>query len=243
MEAVRSEESPVKRGEFVWRILLGLISGPILSALLLAIPLGVLTGVSVALDPSLAMYEFTPVEELLAPFVLLAAFISVANVRHAINMSHDKNAARIFEISTDRYSEDDSGAENIHGHSGKLLAAEFIRFLATREDGAVEIGEATGEDYGWGFWIGEKGFSPMWVAIAHSGPSEIDESKDDYVLAVTLEPPVTPWRRLAYKPDFALRDRIERHLVDFLASHDIPYTTEAEDWVDPEPKIKPAARF
>lgn len=231
------------RGQLIWNILLGLISGPILAAIILLVPFGVLTGVSAALDPSLAMYEFTPELELIIPFILIAGFISTANIRLALVMSRDDRAGRIFEISTDAYAADASGAENIHGHRGKQLAEDFMGYLREREGEALEIGEAIGEDYGWGFWIGEKHFSPLWVAVAHSGPSEQDETKDDYVLAVTLEPPVTPWRRLVYRPDFPLRDRVEDHLADFLAVRGLRYTTEAEDWVDPEPKTQPAAQF
>ncbi|WP_424362049.1 hypothetical protein [Methylocystis parvus] len=231
------------RGQLIWNILLGVISGPTLAALILLVPFGVLTGVSAALDPSLAMYEFTPEQELLVPFILIAGLISAANVRLAVVMSRDKRAGRIFEIATDAYAGDPSGEENMHGHPGKQLAEEFARYLGEREGDALQIGDAEGEDYGWGFWIGEKGFSPLWVAVAHFGPSEQDETKDDYVLAVTLEPPVTPWRRLVYKPDFALRDRVEDHLAEFLAWSGLRYATEAEDWVDPEPKTHPAARF
>lgn len=231
------------RGQLIWNILLGAISGPILAAVILLVPLGVLTGVSAALDPSLAMYEFTAEEELLLPFILIAGLISAANVRLAVVMSRDKRAGRIFEIATDAYASDPSGDENMHGHRGKQLAEEFARYLGEREGAALQIGEASDEDYGWGFWIGETGFSPLWVAVAHSGPSESDETKDDFALAVTLEPPVAPWRRLVYKPDFALRDRVEDHLAEFLARRGLGYATEAEDWVDPEPKTQPAARF
>lgn len=235
----------MSRAQLIWNILVGLVSGPILSALVFLIPLGVLIGISTALDPSLAIgeYEYAPEEDLFLPWLILAALISAANVRLAIIMSKDRNIGRIFEVVTDRYLDDPSGAENIHGHRGKRFAEEFIRYLGEREGDEVAAGDPVGEDYGWGFWIGEKGYSPLWVAIAHAGPAEGNEKMEEYVLAVTLEPPVLPWRRLRYTPDFALRDRIERHLEDFLKSNKLAYTREAEDWVDPEPKTQPAARF
>lgn len=218
-----------------WEIVLGLLSGPLLATLILLVPFGVLTGVYVVLDPSLAMYEFTPEIELLVPFVMLAVLISAANVRLAFVMSRDRNAGRVFEATTDRYVGDTSGAQNIHGHPGKLFALEFSQFLKDRHGARITVGEPSGEDYGWGFRIGEKGYSPLWVAIAHSGRSAPDEPAEDYAIAVTLEPPLLPWKRLSYKPDFALKNEIERRLIEFLDSKNIRFVTEAEDWVDPEP--------
>ncbi len=231
------------RRQLSWNLVVGLASGPIVAGLLLLIPLGVLTGVSVALNPSLAIDQFQPEEELIIPFLLLAGLISAANIRLAIVTSRDEKAGRVFELSTDRYAWDTSGEQNVYGHRGKQLADDLIRYLLEREGDAIDVGEVAGEDYGWGFWIGEKGFSPLWIAIAHAGRSNQDENKDDYIIAVTLEPPLTPWRRLTYKPDFALRDRMENRVVEFLASRGLSYAIEAEDWVDPEPKSQPATRF
>jgi hypothetical protein len=231
------------RGQVIWNILLGLVSGPILAGLILLIPLGMLTGVSAALDPSLAMYEYTPEKELLIPWLLLAALISAANIRLALLLSKDRESHRMFEVTTPRYADDPSGAQNVNGHRGKQFAEDLIRHLAAREGDKVEIGEPVPEDYGWGFWIGEKGFSPLWVAIAQTGAAKEGEKAEDYLLAVTLEPPLLPWRRLTFQPDFALRDRIENHLADFLTSNRFSFNAEADDWVDPEPRTQHEARF
>ncbi|GLI92731.1 hypothetical protein [Methylocystis echinoides] len=231
------------RKRLISNVVLGLLSGPVLAGLVLLVPLAVLTGLSAVLDPSLAMYEFVPEEALLLPFLLIAVLISVANARLAVVMSHDRKAGRLFEVTTDRYADDPSGKENIHGHPGKQFAVDLIEYLATREGPRISLGDPVGEDYGWGFWIEEKGFSPLWVAIAHAGRPDADERAEDYILAITLEPPLLPWRRLAYKPDFALRDEIERQLIEFLHTRRMPFVTEAEDWVDPEPKTQPAPRF
>jgi hypothetical protein len=231
------------RTRLLWTLVVALLSGPALAALILLLPFGVLTGISAALDPSLAIYEFTPEKALLVPFVLLAALISAANVRLALIMSRDRNAGRLFEATTDRYVGDPSGAQNIHGHPGRQFALDFTEFLRARDGERLKLGDPVGEDYGWGFWIGEKGFSPLWVAIAHAGRPLPDERAEDYILAVTLEPPLLPWRRLVYTPDFALRDEVERRLIDFLHSRGVSFVTESEDWVDPEPKTHPAPKF
>lgn len=231
------------RGQLIWNILLGLLSGPVIAGLVLLLPLGVLTGVSAVLDPSLAIDEFEPEKELLLPFILIAMLITAANVRLAVVMSRDRKAGRLFEVATDRYAGDPSGAENVHGHPGKRFALDFIQYLTTSEGPSVSIGDPIGEDYGWGFWIEEKGFSPLWAAFAHEGRSSAENGSENYILAITLEPPLMPWRRLFYKPDFALRDEIERRLIEFLYSRGMSFSTVAEDWVDPEPKTQPAPRF
>lgn len=233
----------MERKKYLQNILLGLLSGPVLAALILLVPLGILTGLSAALNPSLAMYEFVPEEELLAPFVLIAILISVANVRLALVMSRDAKAGRIIRAKTDRYVDDPSGAENIHGHRGRILADELRRFIAAHEDTPISLSKPIGEDYGWGFWVREKAFSPVWVAIAHSGSIDVDERKEEYIIAITLEPPILPWRRLRYRPDFPLRDEIEQRVTEFLAEKNISYAIESEEWVDPEPHSQPPPRF
>ena len=233
----------MERKQHLQNILLGLLSGPLLAALILLVPMGILTGLSVVLDPSLAMYEFVPEEVLLVPFILLAVLISSANVRLAVVMSRDTKAGRIIKVRTDRYVDDPSGAQNVHGHRGRAFADELKHFIARREDKAVSLSKPIGEDYGWGFWLREKAFSPVWVAIAHTGSPKDDESVEEYIVAITLEPPILPWRRLTYKPDFALRDKIALRLTEFLTSKNIPFVTETQEWVDPEPKTDPEARF
>lgn len=224
-------------------LLLALLSGFVLAAIVLLIPLGILTGLSVVLDPSLAMFEFVPEEELLIPFLLLALLISAANVRLVVVMARDRKAGRVLRVTTDRYADDPSGADNIHGHPGRAFAEELKAFLRARESRRVSLGPSTGEDYGWGFWIGEDDYSPLWLAIAHGGRPDEDARAEEYVIAVTLEPPLMPWRRLAYRPDFDLRDEIERQVKEFLANNHIAFKVEVEDWVDPEPKPQTAPRF
>lgn len=231
-----------RRAQLFWDVFVGLISGPVLAALALLLPLGVLTGVSAALDPSLAMYEFTPEEDLLLPWIILSVLISAANIRLALITSKDTRAGRIFIVTTERYLEDPSGEQNVNGHRGKQFVEDFTRFLAEREGDGVNAGEPVSEDYGWGFWIGEKGYSPLYVAIAHGG-REKGETAEQFLAAVTLEPPLMPWRRISYKPDLPLRDRVETHLNDFLTANQMSFTSEIEEWVAPGEHRVHEARF
>jgi hypothetical protein len=224
-------------------VLAGLVSGPILAGLILLIPLGVLTGLTAALDPSLAIDEFAPEEELIIPFILIAVLISVANARLAWVMSRDIEAGRLFKVTTERYIGDPSGEMHVHGHRGRQLALDFIQFLVGHNGESVALGEPVAEDYGWKSWIRKKEFSPLWIVVAHIAQPRDDNPAEEYIVAVTLEPPLLPWRRLVYKPDFSLRNEVERQLIEFLRVGGLSFAADLEQWVDPEPKMNPGPMF
>jgi hypothetical protein len=224
-------------------VLAGVLSGPLLSALLLLIPLGVLTGLNVALDPSLAIDEFAPEEELFIPFILIAIFISTANGRFAWAMSGDNDSARIFEVTSGRYLDDSSGASHPHGHRGRQLLLDFIAFLANTPELSVTVDEPVTEDYGWKLSIRRDGFSPIWIVVAHEGPATEEELTEKYTVAVTLLPPFLPWRRLTFKPDFTLREKVERQFIAFLRVRNLSFDVDLGEWVDPGPGIAPGPMF
>lgn len=224
-------------------VLAGLASGPILAALLLLVPLGVLTGLNVVLDPSLAIDEFAPEEELIVPFVLLAVLISVANARLAWVMSRESDPERLYRVTTERFLADPSSEMHMHGHRGRQLATEFKTFLAGANDFSLDFGELVEEDYGWKFSINRKDFSELWIRIAHVRQPGNERKGDDYILTVAFEPPFLPWRRLAYEPDFFLHHEMERQLVKFLRINDLPFVIDLEPWVDPEPGMNAGPMF
>lgn len=223
-------------------VLLGLLSGPVLAALFLLIPLGVLTGLAAVVNPSLALDEFVPEEELVIPFVLIAGLISTANTRLALLMARDVPGERIFEVTTARYKGDPSAEGHMHHHPGRRFAQDLIGFLNENVAMKATCGTPTPEDYGWKFSIQREGFSPLWLAVAHLGNPD-ESSSEKYVLAATLEPPLFPWTRLAYKPDFALREQVEQRVAEFLRSNALSFETTREQWVDPEPTIDTSPRF
>lgn len=224
-------------------VLAGLASGPILAALILLVPLGVLTGLNVALDPSLAIDEFAPEEELFVPFILLSVLISVGNARLAWVMSRESEPERLYKVTTERFLADPSSEMHMHGHRGRQLAADFKTFLAGSDDGTLNFGELVEEDYGWKFSINRKDFSELWIRIAHVRQPAGDKKSDHYVLTVAFEPPFLPWRRLAYEPDFPLHHEAERQLVKFLRINDLPFVIDLEPWVDPEPGMNAGPMF
>jgi hypothetical protein len=224
-------------------VLVGLASGPLLAALILLIPLGVLTGLTAALNPSLAIDEFAPEEELVIPFILIAALISAANARLAWIMSPRPQTDRLINVTTERYIDDPSGQRHAHGHRGRQFALDLIQFLGAQNRDSVAFGAPETEDFGWKFWIRRKDFSPLWLVVAHVAERKNDKPVDEYILAATLEPPLLPWRRLAYKPDFSLRDEIEGELLEFLRVNGLSFTADVGQWVDPEPKMSPGPMF
>jgi hypothetical protein len=69
----------------------------------------------------------------------------------------------------------------------------------------------------------------LWVAFSYAGPVEEGSTVEETVVSVNLEPPLLPWKRLAYKPDIALRDRVQDHLKAFFAANEIALEEEIED--------------
>lgn len=225
------------------QVLMGLVSGPILAGLILLAPLGILAGLNAALDPALAIDEFAPEEELLIPFLLLAALISAANARLAWVMSGGSESGRRFRVVTERFITDPSSNLHAHGHRGRQLALDFRNFLVDEGRDSLDFSEMTEEDYGWKFSIKRKEFSELWILIAQVGTADDDQPADEYLLTIAFEPPLLPWRRLSFEPDFSLRRETERRLVKFLQVNDLPFVTDFEPWVDPEPGMNPGPMF
>lgn len=224
-------------------VLLGLLSGPVWAGLILLIPLGVLTGLNVALDPSLAIDEFAPEEELFIPFLLLALLFSAANGRLAWVMSRERVAEQLFKVTTERFLSDPSSSFHAHGHRGRQLALDLKKYLADEVDGSVIYGEVAEEDYGWRFDARRKDFSEVRILIAHVGQPDGETRVDEYVLTVVFEPPFLPWRRLTYEPDFDLYREMKRHITQFLRVNDLSFVVEREQWVDPEPGMNTGPMF
>jgi len=224
-------------------VLLALASGPLLAGLLLLVPLGVLTGLNVALDPSLAIDEFAPEEELVIPFLLLAGLISAANARLSWVMSRGSQSGRIFKVTTARYHDDPCGSLHEHGHRGVQLALDFQDFVTRQKDEPLTFGMPVAEDYGWKFSIERKNFSALWTLIAQVGQEEDDEAFDEYIVTVAFEPPLLPWGRLAYNPDFLLREELERYFIAFLRARELRFEIDFEPWMDPEPGVNAGPMF
>ncbi len=218
-----------KRAIVAVGVVVALISGALLAALILALPFGFLTMALAWFDPKLTIYKSAPGWVMLSPWIALAALISAGNLRLVFLEGKDGGADHVFRVRTDRYFGDPSAAETVNGDPGKRFVEDFSAFLSGREREGVEIGEPIGEDYGWGFWVGSRGADPLWVAFSYVGPVEEPSKVEETVVSVNLEPPFLPWKRLAFKPDIALRDKVQNHLKAFLAANEIAFEEEIED--------------
>ncbi len=230
-----------------WDILLGLVSGPLVAALLLLIPLGALTGLTVALDPNLDMYEFAPEEELLVPWGILAAMISIANIHVALVNAAVPRPSQIFTIRTEKYRTTDVDGEttaeppqeremfSVHAgmdtgwRHGRHLVDDMVSFIGARKPEDVEISAPEAEDYGWSFTVGTKNLYPLQVAVSFVDVVDHVRDIEEYELSVDFDPPMLPWKRFGYQPDVALRDRIEADIVGFLTSQGVSFTAEPEE--------------
>lgn len=237
-----------KRSRLVWAVLLGLAAGPVLSTIIFLIPLGMLTGAAVVLDTSLAMTEFIPEEILLLPWLGLAALISAGSIRVAIIDHGDEGSGKILTVLTNRYHDEsekeydegqpmkkfvfptEPGDEEEEKHRpGKKFVDDFILFVTTQEDNRATVGKPVSENYGWGFRVETEGFTPVWVEFDYGGVIDPKDNTEEFEISVSPEHPVLPWKRLWYRPNFALRDDVERDLVDFLTLKGIGYTVEVEE--------------
>ncbi len=230
-----------------WDIVLGLVSGPIVAALLLLIPLGALTGLTVALDPNLDIYEFAPEEELLVPWAILAAMISIANIHVALVNAAVSRPSQIFTIRTEKYRATSTGGEtpterpqeremfSVHAgmdtgwRHGRHLVDDMVAFISARKPEDVEISAPEAEDYGWSFTIGTKSLYPLQVAISFVDVVDHVREIEEYELSVDFDPPLLPWKRFSYRPDVDLRDRVEAHITEFLTSQGVSFTAEPEE--------------
>lgn len=210
-------------GAVVW----ALISGPLLATVLLFLPFGLLTGALALADPRLAIYRSVPAWVLFSPWIALAALISLANLRLVVIEAQDPGSDCGLRVITDRFRGDPSGAETVNGNPGRCFAEEVRAFIAQQEGSSVAVGEPIGEDYGWGFWIGSRNRAPIWIAFSYVGPLEGGSTAEETVLSVNLEAPLLPWKRLAFKPDRALRNRLQRHLRAFCVANGISFTEES----------------
>jgi hypothetical protein len=230
-----------------WDILLGLVSGPMIAALLLLIPLGALTGLTVALDPNLDLYEFAPEEELLVPWAILAVMISIANIHVALVNAAVSRPSQIFTIRTEKYrttgpEEEETTTRpqeremfSVHAgmdtgwRHGRHLVEDIVAYIGAREPEEVVIDPPEAEDYGWSFMIGTRNLYPLQVAISFVDVVDHVRDIEEYELSVDFDPPFLPWKRFSYQPDVALRDRVEGHIVDLLKSKGVSFTMESEE--------------
>jgi len=232
---------------FFWDLVLGLVSGPLVAALLLLIPLGALTGLTVALDPNLDLYEFAPEEELLVPWAMIAVMISIANIHVALVNAAVSRPSQIFTIRTEKYRTTDADGEttaeppqereifSVHAgmdtgwRHGRHLVDDMVAFIDARKPEDVEISAPEAEDYGWSFTIGTRNLSPLQVAISFVDVVDHVRDIEEYELSVDFDPPLLPWKRFSYQPDVALRDRTEAQIVEFLNSRGVGFTVEPEE--------------
>lgn len=209
-----------------------LLGAAVLSTLILLLPFGLLVAVIALFDPRLTPLVRLPGWLLLSPWVLLTGLIAAGMLRPWWLLQRDPRARggdRIWRVRTDRHADDPSGADNVNDMPGREFVADYVAAVrAARPD--LSCGDPIAEDYGWGVWIAAEG-APAWVAFSYAGREE-GSRLDETVISVTLEAPPMPWRRLRWRPDFALRDAIEGILEDFLRREGIPF----EMGVEPGPR-------
>ena len=207
------------------RIIEALISGPFYAAILLIIPFGMLTAISVVMDPGFVIYEFLPEELLFIPWVIISIFISLGNIRVSRicgSAFGKKRIITIKNINTENYIRSNSNniIENI-AHDIyvciKKTKLNQIRSLTNRD-----------REYGIEIIIEDALNEIISIAVSSASPSSSRINGNNLIveLLVSFEPPLFPWNRIKYNGNIELKHQVEMEIEDFLQKRQLNYSSE-----------------
>ncbi len=209
-----------------WKIIEALISGPFYAAILLIIPFGMLTAISVVMDPGFVIYEFLPEELLFIPWVIISIFISLGNIRVSRicgSIFGKKRIITINNINMEDYIQRNSNSivENI---------AQDI-YLCIEKTKLNQIRSLTNRNREYGIEIIIEDVLNEIISIAVSSASPSLSSIKGYNLTVELlvsfEPPVFPWNRIKYNGNIELKHQIEVEIEDLLQKRRLNFSSES----------------
>ena len=208
-----------------WRIIEALISGPFYAAILLIIPFGMLTAISVVMDPGFVIYEFLPEELLFIPWVIISIFISLGNIRVSRICGSGFGKKRIITINNinmEDYIQRNSNSivENIaHDLYLCIEKTKFnqIRSLTNRN-----------REYGIEIIIEDALNEIISIAVSSASPSlsSLKVCNLTVELLVSFEPPVFPWNRIKYIGNIELKHQIEVEIEDFLQKRRLNFSSQ-----------------
>lgn len=208
------------------RIFEAIISGPLYAGILLIIPFGMLTALSVVMDPSFVIYEFLPEELLFIPWLILSIFISLGNIRVSSICGSDSGKKRIITISNtniEKYMK-----RNINNVSENIAQDIYICIDKMK---SKQIKSLTNRRREYGIDIVVEDTSNQIISIAVSstsrGSGDINGFNIIVELLVSFEPPFFPWNRIKYNGNIELKMQIEESIESFLKKMQFNYLSEA----------------
>jgi hypothetical protein len=209
-----------------WRIFEAIISGPLYAGIILIIPFGMLTALSVVMDPSFVIYEFLPEELLFIPWFILSIFISLGNIRVSNICGSESGKKRIITISNtniEKYMK-----RSINNVSENIAQDIYICIDKMK---SKQIKSLTNRIREYGIDIVVEDTSNQIISIAVSSSSRgIGDVKGLNIiveLLVSFEPPFFPWNRIKYNGNIELKMQIEESIEDFLKKMQFNYLIES----------------
>ena len=204
-----------------WKILGAVISGPIYAAILLLIPFGMLTAISVVMDPGFVIYEFLPEELLFIPWLVLSIIISSGNIRISNIFNNVSAKNKIITIS-DTYKSDHFQSKD-NGILQNLAQDIYLKLKKSslKDIKSLQIKE---RDYGLDVVIEDHDSQIIAIALSSSFVEPSLSKKMNLIieLLISFEPPFFPWKRIKYNANIALKLKIESIIVNLL--NDLNYT-------------------
>lgn len=208
-----------------WSTLEAIISGPVYAALLLLIPFGMLTALSVVMDPGFMVYEFLPEELLFIPWVILSVFISLGNIRISNIRGSIYGKNRIITITNIK-------AENYMKNNGEIFLDKIAKDIGSyiEESNEKNIKSLTTKirEYGSDIIVEDNENQILSIAVSSSALSSTNKKSNSLIVEVlvSLEPPFFPWSRIKYNGNLDLKQKIEEIIENYLKKMQFSYSIE-----------------
>jgi hypothetical protein len=215
----------VLKNIFNFDIFLALISGPIVSTLLMLIPLGVLIGLFEVIDPAFVAYEYVPEEILFIPWIITLIFISFVNLRSTYLLKSLDRPTSTYVIDTSLFYTPPEERYDVDEYPGKSICNEFKSYLLKiLPDASCSV--TSHKEYGWSFLVDTDINSIIEVSFSFAGIDELNPRVEKYEITIDYSPPLNPFYRISFSPNVSNYAKIDESLKSFMSKNGIPLGQE-----------------
>jgi len=205
---------------FNFDILLALISGPIVSTLLMLVPLGVLIGLFEVIDPAFVAYEYVPEEILFVPWIIVLMFISFVNLRSTYLLKGLDRPSSTYVVDTSLFYTPPEDRFDLDEYPGKNICTEFKSYIfKTLPD--ISCSEVSHKEYGWCFVVDNDINSIIEVSFSFAGIDELNPRVEKYEITIDYLPPFNPLYRISFSPNESIYSQIDDGLKSFMSVNGI----------------------
>ena len=210
---------------FNFDILLALISGPIVSTLLMLLPLGVLIGLFEVIDPAFVAYEYVPEEILFIPWIISLIFISFVNLRSTYLLKGLDRPTSTYIIDTNLFYTPPEDRFDLDEYPGKNICNEFKSYL-TKTVPDMSCSGLSHKEYGWSFVVDNDINSIIEISFSFAGIDELNPRVEKYEITIDYSPPLNPFYRISFSPNVSTYAKIDDALKSFMSRNGIQLKQE-----------------